>query len=170
MNNPTVTNPDLSAEHDIAVTDPLIEALALSDPAKKAAYQLKKVHATVTFTSGRRGKPEQASAMAENVVLNRNWIKETYAVSAARDACQKWLDENLDKKTKAEITIGLRSVLESLSDSQLTHLSKHLSGHAFDVQPVEKDAELIKTTIRGLAGLSLFLEKEGGLVRWHAEF
>jgi hypothetical protein len=152
------------------VTDPAIEALNLSDTAKKAAYELKKKYPSISFTSGRRDKQEQASAMAGNVVLNRNWIKETYTDSAARDACQKWVDEHKDKQTKADIATGLKGVLDSLTDAQLAHLSKHLSGDAFDVQPVEKDADEFKKAIRGLRGLSKFLEEEGGLVRWHAQF
>jgi hypothetical protein len=152
------------------VTDPEIEALNLSAVAKKAAYELKKKFPSVHFTSGRRDKQEQAHAMATNVVLNRQWIKETYVASAARDACQKWVDENKDKKTVSEIAAGLKKVLDGLSDAQLAHLSKHLSGDAFDVQPVPKDAEAIKKAIRGLPGLDKFLEKEGGLVRWHAQF
>jgi hypothetical protein len=59
--------------------DPAIEALDLSDTARNAAYELKKKHPLVTFTSGRRDKQEQANAMAGNVVLNRKWIKETYS-------------------------------------------------------------------------------------------
>ncbi len=153
-----------------AQTDPDIEALNLSETAKKAAYELKKKHPSVTFTSGRRDKQQQASAMASNVVSNRNWIKETYVKSAARDACQKWVDDNKDKKTKDEIATGLKGVLDGLTDAQLSQLSKHLSGDAFDVQPVDKDSEEIKKTIRGLTGLSKFLEEEGGLVRWHAQF
>jgi heme-binding NEAT domain protein len=151
-------------------TDPEIEALDLSATAKKAAYELRAKHPLVTFTSGRRDKQEQASAMAENVVLNRDWIKETYVKSAASEACQKWVDDNKNKKTKDEIAAGLQGVLDKLTDTQLAHLSKHLSGDAFDVQPVEKDAEAIKQTIQGLSGLDKFLEKEGGLVRWHAQF
>lgn len=152
------------------VTDPEIEALDLSDTAKKAAYELKKKHPSVSFTSGRRDKQEQASAMAGNVALNRNWIKETYVQSVASDACQKWVDDNKDKKTKDEIATGLKGVLDGLTDPQLAQLSKHLSGDAFDVQPVDTDADEIKKTIRGLPGLGKFLEKEGGLVRWHAQF
>lgn len=153
-----------------AKTDPEIEALDLSETAKTAAYELKSKHPAVSFTSGRRDKQEQASAMAGNVVLNRNWIKETYAKSAASEACQKWVNDNKDKTTKDEIAAGLKGVLDNLTDAQLAQLSKHLSGDAFDVQPVEKDAEEIKKTIRGLPGLDKFLEKEGGLVRWHAQF
>jgi hypothetical protein len=150
--------------------DPDIEALNLADTAKKAAYALKKAHPAVTFTSGKRDKAEQASAMAGNVVLNRTWIKETYAVSTASSKCQKWVDDHKDKKTKDEISAGLKEVLDDLTDAQLAQLSKHLSGEAFDVQPVETDADAIKKTIQGLSGLSKFLEKEGGLVRWHAQF
>jgi hypothetical protein len=151
-------------------TDPEIEALHLSAVAKNAAYELKKKHPSVHFTSGRRDKQEQAHAMATNVVLNRNWIKETYVQSAARDACQKWVDENKDKKTTNQTAAGLKKVLDGLTDAELARLSKHLSGDAFDVQPVDKDADEIKKTIRGLPGLGKFLEKEGGLVRWHAQF
>jgi hypothetical protein len=150
--------------------DPAIEALDLGPTAKKAAYQLKKKFPTVVFTSGRRNKEDQARAMASNVVENRTWIKETYIQSAARDACQKWLDGNPDKTTKDDITAGLKSVLEGLTDAQLRQLSKHLSGDAFDVQPVEKNAGKIKKAIRKLPGCTKFLDQEGGLVRWHAQF
>ena len=46
----------------------------------------------------------------------------------------------------------------------------HLSGDAFDVQPVIPDSDDIMQTIRDLPGLRQFLEKEGHLIRWHAEF
>jgi hypothetical protein len=151
-------------------TDPEIEALNLRDTAKKAAYALKKKHPAVTFTSGRRDKGEQARAMASNVVENRNWIKETYVSTTVSDACQKWVDVHKDKKTKDDIAEGLLSVLDAQTDADLGKLSRHLSGDAFDVQPVETDADAIKKTIRELAGLDKFLEKEGGLVRWHAQF
>jgi hypothetical protein len=41
---------------------------------------------------------------------------------------------------------------------------------AFDVQPVTKNAASIKKSIQNLPGIKKLLEKEGGLVRWHAEF
>src|SRR5688572_8151237 len=151
-------------------SDPDIEALKLRGTARKAAYALKKKHPSVKFTSGRRNKEDQARAMASNVVLNRNWIEQTYASSAVSRACQKWVDKNPDQKTKDEIQAGLLSILNDATDAQLALLSKHLSGDAFDVQPVEIDAAAIKKTIRRLKGLDRFLEKEGGLIRWHAQF
>jgi hypothetical protein len=60
--------------------------------------------------------------------------------------------------------------MNAASDGDVGKVSKHLSGDAFDVQPVDINAEAIKATIRGLAGLDKFLDKEGGLVRWHAQF
>lgn len=152
--------------------DPVIEALDLSDKAKKAAYRLKAKFSTIVFTSGRRDKAAQARAMASNVVLNRKWIKQTYHSSEAIKACQKWVDEHPEKKTKTEIAAGLKSVFDGLTDKELAKVSKHLSGDAFDVQPVTKDDKEIKKMLRELTKETggKFLDKEGGLVRWHAQF
>jgi hypothetical protein len=151
-------------------SDSAIEGLDLAPTAKKAAYELKKAKPSVVFTSGRRDKDEQASAMAANVVQQRDWIEKTYAKSKARDACQKWVDDNKEKTTKDEIAAGLKGVLDGLTDAQLNALTKHLSGQAFDVQPVDPDKDEIKKAIQGLKGITKFMEKEGKLVRWHAEF
>ena len=150
-------------------TDPAIEALDLKGKAKTGAYALKKAHPSVTFTSGRREKEDQARAMAGNLVEERDWIKKTYKQSTIRDACQKWVDDNPDKTTKDDIKAGLLSVFNDHTDDEVAKISKHLSGEAFDVQPVETDADAIKKSIRELDGCE-FLEKEGGLVRWHAQF
>ena len=153
-----------------AIMDPDIEALDLAPTAKKAAYELKRAHPSVIFTSGRRNKRDQARAMSENVILNRRWIEQTYAKTIASDNCQKWVNEHPDKTTQHEIEEGLANVIDALPDAELARLSKHLSGDAFDVQPVTEDAEKIKATIRSLHGLKLFLDMEGGLIRWHAQF
>jgi hypothetical protein len=149
--------------------DAAIESLNLAAIARTAAYSLKAACPSVRFTSGRRSKADQARAMAGNVVLNRKWIEQTYAPSNLRNLCQKWVDENPDK-TAAEVATGLLSIFDSVDDAELGNFSKHLSGQAFDVQPVSEGAEEIKKAIRSLAGLDKFLESEGGLVRWHAQF
>jgi len=153
-----------------ADTDPDIESLNLTGNAKKGAYALKKAHPSVKFTSGFREKEDQASAMAQNVVKKRTWIGNTYYPTKVSEACQKWVDDNPETITQDEIAEGLLSVLNEFTEAQLAGLSKHLSGEAFDVQPVETDADAIKKTIRGLDKLHRFLEKEDGLVRWHAQF
>lgn len=147
-----------------------IEALDLAPVAKAAAYELKRLHPAVVFTSGRRDKVGQARAMASNVVRNRQWIVQTYLASEVCSACQKWVNDHPEATTQMQIQDGLASVFNSLTDAQLGRISKHLSGEAFDVQPVIQDADAIKASIRGLQGLEKFLDKEGGLVRWHAQF
>ena len=147
-----------------------IEALNLAPVAKAAAYELKRLHPTIVFTSGRRDKVSQARAMASNVVRNRQWIKQTYLPSEVCSACQKWVDDHPGATTQIQIQEGLVSVFNSLTEAQLGRISKHLSGEAFDVQPVTRDADAIKASIRALKGLERFLDKEGGLVRWHVQF
>ena len=151
--------------------DAAIEALALRGRARIAAYALKEAHPAVVFTSGRRGLIDQARAMAQNVVKNRSWISQTYASSALSVRCQRWLDVNAKKTTQEDIQQGLLAVLEEATDTERGYLSKHLSGDAFDVQPVIDGAEAIKRTLRKLVKPhGRFLDKEGGLVRWHAQF
>jgi hypothetical protein len=151
--------------------DAAIEALGLAATARRAAYALKALHPDVVFTSGRRDKSSQAAAMASNVVINRSWIRQTYVDTPASRACQKWVDEHPDAATREALHVGLLSVLEDLADADLGRLSRHLSGEAFDVRPVPGEiGDAIKADIRSLDGLTRFLEKEGGLVRWHAQF
>jgi hypothetical protein len=150
--------------------DPEIEALQLAPTARAAAYALKKAHPSIKFTSGRRDKEDQARAMASNVVNNRKWIEQTYLNSPLRNKCQDWVDNHPAKRTQAEIQQGLLSVFNTANDADLGRFSKHLSGMAFDIHPVTSNAASIKKTIRHLSGLDKFIETEGGLVRWHAQF
>ena len=152
-------------------TDPDIEALNLRGAARKGAYALKKTHPSVTFTSGRRDKEDQARAMASNVVLNRNWIEETYASSKVSKACQKWVDDNPEKTTKEDIQEGLLSVLNDATDCAVG-----------DVEQAPVGRRLRRPTGRHRCRRDQedhpwrskvwteFLEKEGGLIRWHAQF
>jgi len=159
------------AELDVAL-DKALEDLELSNTAKKAAKELKKAFPEVVFTSGKRDTAGQASAMAENIVksANRNWIKETYAASTATTKLQKWVDENEKATTKDAIAEGLEKTMDAMTESERRLISKHLTGDAFDVQPVDKDAEKIKEAMKKLPGVTKFFEKEGDLVRWHAQF
>lgn len=152
--------------------DPEIEALNLEPAAKAGAYEFHKKHPDIHFTSGRRGIDRQARAMAANIVEsgNRKWIEDTYAKSSASTKLQQWVDDHPEATTKAELTRGLKDTLDGMSTGEKMSLSAHLSGNAFDVQPQTRDAEKIKADIKALPGLKQFLEKEGGLTRWHAQF
>jgi hypothetical protein len=146
-----------------------IDSLKLSPKAKKAAEQLLKEYPGIVFTSGRRDLAEQASAMAANVVETRDYIKNTYSSNDASKACQKWVDDHAEAKTRKEIAAGLLKTLKDLGP-KAGQISKHLTGDAFDVQPVKENAEAIKKSIRELPGVQKFLEKEAGLERWHVQF
>jgi hypothetical protein len=161
---------DFAPAHAAAVTDPAIEVLQLAPIARTAAYALKCAHPTVTFTSGRRSKEDQARAMSANVVQNRRWIAQTYLASALCTRCQGWVDVHPERTSRQDIQAGILSVLDQASDAELASFSAHLGGMAFDIEPVSVDAAAIKATIRRLPGLDKFLDTEGGLVRWHAQF
>lgn len=148
-----------------------IESLKLSPKAKKAAELLQKQHPDIVFTSGRRDLDGQARAMAGNVTKNRNWIKDTYRENDASKACQKWVDDHPEAKTQKEIAAGLAETFDRLGP-KAGQISRHLTGDAFDVQPVKDKgkADAIKKSIRELPDLKQFLEKEGGLEIWHVGF
>jgi hypothetical protein len=150
--------------------DPKIESLQLRPIARDAAYALKESHPGVIFTSGRRDKASQCRAMAQNVAQDRDYIRTTYAANKASRGCQQWVDDHPTATRVEQIAAGLLSVMTALTDAEIGQLSRHLSGDAFDVQPVIPDSDGIMETIRDLPGLRQFLEKEGHLIRWHAEF
>ena len=151
-------------------TDPAIEILGLRPVARAAAYALKARHPRVIFTSGRRSKADQARAMSQNIVKNRQYVVRTYRDTLVCRRCQQWVDNHPSVVSAPEIASGLMSVFAALSDGDVGQLSRHLSGDAFDVQPVLPDIEGIMVTIGTLKGLHQFLPKEAGLDRWHAEF
>lgn len=144
-----------------------IEEMQLAPVTKEAATILKTKHPEVEFTSGRRDIHQQAHAMAGNVVSNRKWIGQTYLAGAK---LQQWVDKHPEAKTVDQITAGLEETMKAMPEDELMKISRHLTGRAFDVRPVTGNAAAIKADILKLPGLHKFLDKEGGLVRWHAQF
>lgn len=149
-----------------------IDDLDLDASAKAAAEKLlAEFPGDITFTSGRRSIQEQASAMAPNVVANRKWIEQTYKNSPQRAALQKWVDDHPDAKTAAAIATGLEAVMNSWTPDQKRNFSRHITGDAFDVQPVQgTKGEKIKQAIAKLPKLNWHAFSEGGLEIWHAQF
>ncbi|MCP2341532.1 S8 family serine peptidase [Actinomadura rupiterrae] len=154
--------------HRAAARDPIAD-LRLSEPARTGAALLLARHPGTVFTSGRRDARAQAHAMAVNVVANRRWIEQTYSSEPERAELQQWVDHH-PAATADQIAAGLRAILDGWSDARRARLSKHFGGLAFDVQPVTADADQIKADIRALPGLDRFLDREGGITRWHAQF
>lgn len=164
-------------EHDagcdcaVSVKRSAPRSLGLVDYAQAAADALRAEFPDLVFTSGRRDSKAQARAMAGNVVRNRRWIVETYTASPQRAQLQRWVDEHPEARTAAQIGAGLEAVMADWSDAQKARLSRHFSGQAFDIHPVAgAQGTRIKAAIRRLPHLRKFLENEGGLVIWHADF
>ncbi|MGH9933469.1 MAG: hypothetical protein ACREA9_30160 [Pyrinomonadaceae bacterium] len=144
-----------------------VEEMDLEPIAKEAATALHEKYPHLEFTSGRRSIFQQAHAMAGNVVLRRKWIGKTYLAGAK---LQQWVDNHPEANTVDEITAGLVEVMNAMPEEELVKISRHLTGRAFDIRPVKANAAAIKADIRKLPGLHKFLDHEGGLVRWHAQF
>ena len=144
-----------------------IDEMNLAPTAKAAAKLLLGKHPNIEFTSGRRDVRQQAHAMAGNVTHNRKWIGNTYIKG---QKLQAWVDAHPEAVTVDQITAGLTQVMNAMSEDERSKISRHLTGRAFDVRPQKQNAKAIKADIRALPGLNKFLEREGGLVRWHAQF
>jgi len=148
-----------------------IDALNLAPVARAAAIRLREQFPSVKFTSGRRAVADQARAMSQNVAKNRKWIAETYVSTPESRELQAEVDKLGPHATAETIAHVLAALMEDWTDAQKGRVSKHFSGEAFDVQPVPgSKGEAIKAAIRKLPGLVKFLETEGGLIRWHAQF
>ncbi len=149
-----------------------IDDLDLAASAKAGVQNLQEQFPNdVKFASGRRSIERQASAMAPNVVKNRKWIEETYKASPQRTALQKWVDDHPTATTAAAISAGLESVMKSWTEAQQRNFSRHITGDAFDVQPVAgAQGDKIKQAIAKLPKLNWHTFQEGGLEIWHAQF
>lgn len=137
----------------------------LIPPVDQVAADFQLAFPAAVINSGLRSLDEQASAMAADIVLNRQFIAETYLHGAK---LQLWVDANPDAVTQASIALGLLSVLNQLSPAELRLISRHLTGEAFDVLPatVTTDAKAwLIARAAELGGRVLF--SEGGLPRVH---
>lgn len=146
--------------------------LNLRGAAKAGAFALEAQFPGIVFTSGRREVADQARAMTGNIILNRRWIAETYTNTAESRQLQAWVTAHPNVRGREDLAKGLAAIMADWSDDARARLSRHFSADAFDVQPVLEGprARAIPAAIRKLGGLDKFLEREGGLLRWHAQF
>jgi hypothetical protein len=145
--------------------------LDLVGAAAAGAATLERQFPGISFTSGRRGLTAQARAMASNLLLNRRWIAETYKATPQSAQLQAAVLAHPDVRTLDEIADLLQDVMGPWADHERGSLSRHFAGLAFDIQPRSgSKGEAIKAATRALPGLDKFLEMEGGLIRWHAQF
>lgn len=147
----------------------------LADIARGLALDFLGRFPEAVFTSGRRDIADQAEAMAANVVLNRNWIRETYRISPLSAACQSHVNELGPHLTQEDLANGFRAVMNLSDPSQLRLLSWHLIGQAFDIQPtteLKAHADYLRQLVSARitdGGIGKVLTMEGGLCRLHIQ-
>lgn len=147
-----------------------VEELGLTGMALAAAQEFSDDFPDADYTSGRRGLEAQAHAVAEDVLLDRDFVKNTYREGVVKDAVQAWIENATQPLTQDRLAAGILAVLQTFSDDDLAHFSIHLSGEAFDVRPVFTPRGLLmKARLYELATIygGKFLEHEGKLIRWH---
>jgi hypothetical protein len=161
----TTKQPSSGPGHSGQTGDPAIDKLNLEPAVAQKALQLKHEAPGVVFTSGRRSVTDQARAMAQNVAKRRDFIQKTYVPSPGIHQLQQWVNSHPEATTVSEIAAGLEHVMNGLPQEQLLHISKHLTGHAFDVKPHS-------CTVSQIEALhpAKFLQHEAGLERWHVQF
>jgi hypothetical protein len=135
--------------------------------ARDVALALKMRYPFVVFTNGRRSRELQAAVMASNEHESPGWLDKTYSNSLPKRSLLRWVWTH-PLPTRDDMRLGFLSVLDSFSDSELRHLTRHLSGEAFDIEPCPERpevAEFLSDRASALGGK--FLDHEGGLSRYH---
>lgn len=148
-----------------------IDDLNLEEPALSAAIELQESIPDVVFTDGKRSRAVQAERMARNV-LDDQWIANTYAHSAPALACQAAASKYLWGK-HGELREVLFAALNKFTDEELAHLSAHLGGEAFDVEPWDgARGVVLEAALQKIAEKygGKFIKNEGGKRIFHAQF
>lgn len=114
-----------------AASDSEIDGLDLQSDVADAARALKTKIPAVHFTSGRRTLEEDSSAVAGNIVANRNYVN-IFVNSRPKRLIKAWVDAH-PTATREEITDALVKILEPMDDTERSYWSLHLAGRAFDI-------------------------------------
>ncbi len=150
-----------------------IMRLGLRGAVLEFAKDLLKQHPDVEYTSGLRMRADQARAMAENIAaVGSKWVENTYLKSKARDRIVAWLNANSWVTVPESIAIGLSSVMDELTNDELSKLSRHFNGEALDIAHMEgyADVMLMRTIKKLCAKYKLkLIEREGGMRKLHVQ-
>lgn len=161
---------------------PQVKALQLEELALSGAVRLVRAFPGIVFTSGKRSTDSQAQAMAKNghAVAERDGLTDRdgltkYILNTHRDTTSRALliaELKLMKPTAtlAQLAGALNNVMSRMAPEQLSQISLHVSGLAFDIKPDSVPIEKLRAALTLLPGYSKFLEDEAGLKRWHVEF
>ena len=153
-----------------------IAQMKLSPNARNGAQWVLARHPQIVFTSGRRDPLNQARVMAENTVkYGRSWIIKTYKPSLIIDTLHGWLQDHQRETQASIIAQGFYECLLACHSGDLTKLSRHLTGDAWDAAwPGETEGERICQDIHINMPVAYRLDKvidrEGALRVIHVQF
>lgn len=152
----------------------IIDQLAPS--AQTAAKLLLEKFPDLVLTSGRRNLYAQAQAMATNTIQDGElWISNTYKDSVAIQKLQQAVIDHSSRPRGFDVpylTGILSAILAQMPIEEQNSVSRHLTGLAFDIEPITEEplATEVKEFIKALPKLNKFLEREGNLSRFHLQF
>lgn len=153
-----------------------IAQLKLSPNARNGAEWALSRYPGLVFTSGRRDVRDQARVMASNVAkYGRTWLTATYKPTAILTTLNEWLTQNEDATDSKLIADGFYECLLACHSGDLSTLSKHLTGDAWDAAwPGNDEGERICADLRANMpveyGLTKVIDREGTLRVIHAQF
>lgn len=154
----------------------MIAQLQLAPNARRGAEWVRARHPEIVFTSGRRDVLDQARVMAQNTVkYGRAWIEQTYRPSPMIDTLKEWLHRHDDIQETKQIADGFYACLLACHSGDLSRLSRHLTGDAWDAAwPGDAMGEAIVEDIqRNMPAeyeLDKVIDREGGLRVLHVQF
>lgn len=119
-----------------------IAQMKLSPNARKGAEWVKARHPQVVFTSGRRDVRDQARVMAKNVTkYGRGWLLATYKPTAILKTLNGWIEQHPAVAEAKVMADGFYECLLACHSGELSTLSRHLTGDAWDAQWPASDEE-----------------------------
>jgi hypothetical protein len=119
-----------------------IGQLSLAPLAQTGAMQLATMFPEVVFTSGRRSIEKQASVMAFNTMKNRQFIEQTYIDG---EHLQRVVNKLAGDCTRQAMEATLYDALMQLDTNALMRVTRHLTGDAFDIQPIVDNSGIPST-------------------------
>lgn len=154
-----------------------IAQMKLAPNARKGAEWVQARHPQVVFTSGRRDVRDQARVMANNVTkYGRGWLFATYKPTPILSTLNGWMEQHPTVTESKLIADGFYDCLLACHSGQLTTLSRHLTGDAWDAQWPASDEEGericadIETHMPAEYQMSKLIKREGALRVIHVQF
>lgn len=148
-----------------------IAQMKLSPFARQGAEMMQRKYPEIVFTSGRRDVFAQARAMAQNVLMERDWLVKTYKPGPVLSTLQMCVLDNPQAQTVPQLADLFYEAMLGFPTDVLMGFSRHFTGDAWDAQwPGEALAPAMCADVLSLPHLHKLLTREGARRLIHAQF